>query len=242
MHIINRAFNLFFPPIPSIRERLFELEKHLGSLFSVPFTLLPIPNEAPPELPRITAITPHGFSSLNVTLNSFQFATNYSEDFSRDWGKCVEYINSHIFKVCDALQPFFSRILFSGLTLNLLLHTQEKNAVEVLADSFLKTGVHANIYDFMQKYTFVSGNSYYINIQMQNQRLPQIQPNFFGSLKDFEASNRIGITLDINDRYSANYTPGYFSNAEKIRAIIDLSGDIITNKLESFVTTGEIKI
>ena len=63
MKIRTGSFNIVFPNVLDMRENLFNLEKVFSNFMS-PFNLMPIPNEAPPEFPRITATSKNGHSQL----------------------------------------------------------------------------------------------------------------------------------------------------------------------------------
>ena len=61
-----------------------------------PFNLMPIPNEAPPEFPRITATSKNGHSQLMVSGNNVQVTTMFDSHFwkillrvSPTWKICV---------------------------------------------------------------------------------------------------------------------------------------------------------
>ena len=76
MIIQSCAFTIHFPHNTKIREHLFELEKHFTD-FQKPFTLVPLPPDAPMEIPRIVAATEHGHSQLTICGNSAQLVTNF---------------------------------------------------------------------------------------------------------------------------------------------------------------------
>ena len=71
MKIVNSSLNIFFPQIIDIRRQLFTFEDAFDS-FQKPFTLTPLPENAPPEIPRICAISKHQHSQLNITTHSFR--------------------------------------------------------------------------------------------------------------------------------------------------------------------------
>jgi hypothetical protein len=228
---------MIFPPELSIRESIFTLESRLSEDFPKPFILVPLPNEAPMEFPRISATSHHGFSTLNISLNNFQLITNFSNDYSADWKKCKEYVENHVYKLIDIVQPIFrQKPYYCGFTVN-LLREMDGDAVETLKKNFVSPNVNGRIYDYFNRFTFLK-DKFYINIQLQNQRIQPNQVLLPGMLKQNEQKNVIGIVLDINDRYEFNYNPGYTTNPDSIRSILDLTDDIIRNKLEKFVEEG----
>lgn len=240
MNVINSSFCLFSLPVENIRENFFQLEKDLSTLFAKPFNLVPLPDAAPLEIPRITAVSINGFSSLNISLNSYQFVTRFDKVYSSDWNKCRDYIKDRLYKIYDILDPFFKKKLYCGLTVNLIKNLSDKdNAIDILLNNLTKFSSKNEIYDIDNKYTFVKNKNYYVNIRVYNQRL-SINNILPGTLKENEQQNNIGILLDINDKYGFNYEPNYVSNKEKIDNIIEIADDIVFNKLENFIMKGEI--
>jgi hypothetical protein len=240
MLITDSNFNLIFHPTTNIRESIFDIEKELSEFFPKPFNLIPLPNEAPPDIPRITATSHHGFSTLSISLNQIQFSTNFNDDFSSDWNKCKAYIVNRIFKIRNILKTWFkSEPLYCGITIKLLNELQNREAIELLLNNFIKIQPSGNIYDLLSKYTFVFDDNYYVNIQVQNQRLLTNQLIKPGELQKIERTNLIGISLDVNDRYGFNYIPNYSSDDNKINRILEISDNLLINKLEKFIMNGD---
>ena len=65
MDISTCTFSLYFQPIPNIRREAFEIEAKLDG-YMKPFQIHSVPDEAPFELPRISATTlkKQGFGAL----------------------------------------------------------------------------------------------------------------------------------------------------------------------------------
>ena len=241
MNVVDSNFNIIFPPLYNIREDIFKLEIELSEFFPKPFNLIPLPNEAPVEIPRITATSHHGFSSLNISLNSAQFSTNYSDDFSSNWPKCLSYILSHVKKIYSILKPRFNdRPSYCGLTVN--FNYEVDDALSLLQKNFITATSTLKPYDLQLKQTFVIDERYYINFQIQNQRLYKNQMAQIGNMAACENHNLIGISLDVNDRYQFNYSPGYHSGADQIESVFSLTDRIVSNSLDRFVQEGVFKI
>ncbi|PMC34128.1 hypothetical protein CJ195_24530 [Bacillus sp. UMB0899] len=47
---------------------------------------------------------------------------------------------------------------------------------------------------------------------------------------------------DINDRYAYNYIKGYTSTSEKVKEILDLTTDIVENKVKDIVMNGVVEL
>ena len=236
--IRTTSFNIFFPPILNVRELIFKLENDLSEYFVKPFNLFPLPNEAPPEFPRISASSHHGYTTLNISINSAQIVTNYDANFSNDWSKCEAYIKDRIYKVYDLLSPHFSnRLLFCGLTTDLLLDTRETTAVQQIKESFFKLE-HEEPFDLSCRVTFVKDSKYYLNYLIQNQRLSSPSAVSGIPMKQIENEHQIEVNLDINDRYALNYNPQYISSRGAMDEILEITREIVTKKIDKIVFDG----
>lgn len=243
MNVIDSNFNIIFPPILNIREHIFSLENELSPFFPKPFNLIPLPNEAPVEIPRITATSHHGFSNLNISLNSAQFVTSFSDDFSRDWRKCIDYIYTHVSRIYSILKPRFNgKPSYCGLTVNFVHKVENGDAISLIAKNFVNSKSSTLPYDLLVKQTYVLEDKYYVNIQIQNQRLVKNQVVQIGHLSEFEHHDLVGISLDINDRFGINYSPAYYSGDDKIASVFRLTNEIVSEKLEKFVIDGEFEV
>jgi hypothetical protein len=238
----NTTFSIFYPPINNIREQIFKLETELSEYFVKPFNLIPIPNEAPPEFPRMTATSNHGYTNLNISINSTQIITNYDSNFSNDWAKCESYILDRANRIYDLLSPFFAnRILFCGLTTDLLIEVSNKNAVDKIKGSLFRLESDKP-YDLLGKVTFVKDEKYYLNYLIQNQRFPNPIGIVGIPLKMLETDNFIELNIDVNDRYAFNYGNNYASSKEVFGEIIGITRKIVNEKIDKIINEGRFDI
>ena len=105
MKIRTGSFNIVFPNVLDMRENLFNLEKVFSNFMS-PFNLMPIPNEAPPEFPRITATSKNGHSQLMVSGNNVQVTTMFDSHFWKDLTSCFSYMEDMRDKILASLILF----------------------------------------------------------------------------------------------------------------------------------------
>ena len=71
MIIDNICFSLSFERIENFRQKIFDIEKKLGNHFITPLNVLPIPDDAPPEIPRIIARSKQNHTELIVSSNNY---------------------------------------------------------------------------------------------------------------------------------------------------------------------------
>lgn len=244
MKVQNTLYNIVYPKVSNLRRKVFELEDKLANSFTVPFSLLPIPDDAPDEIPRISARSHLGHSVLNISQNTTQFATNYDDNFQGDWSKCSDYIKRRVEELYTGLNSFLNGdFLFSGLTTNLVLDHLEGNPIDIIKRHLVNLQSEAAPFDLEYKVTFTIEERYYINITFKNLRMFEglapagsigIPP--LTMLK--EKAHMLGVTLDINDRYGFNFTPNYRTNSDQVLRIIDITGDIVEHKLNTMVMEG----
>ncbi len=244
MIIQNTNFNIFYPKILNLRRKIVDYEDKL-SVFFLPVNILPIPDDAPEEIPRITMSTINGHSSMNLSLTGAAFTTNYDEKFNNSWEKCLGYLNDRIGKVYDILDILKQeKFLFAGLLTQIFMDEISSNPVDLINDRILKLNSKTKPFDVDCKITFVYDDNYYININVSNVRLFEgLIPNGIstsGILQ--EKANIVGVTIDINDRYGFNYNKGYTSDYTKVQRILEITTDIINNKLNKLIMEGVFEL
>jgi len=128
-------YNMFFPKVANLRRKAFEIEDQLSPYFNA-VTLVPVPDEAPEEIPRISTSSHHGHSSLNISLTNAQIATNYDEKFENDWPSCLSYLKERVNQISNVLSKYINgQYLFSGLTIELIVNGHD-NPIELIKNNF----------------------------------------------------------------------------------------------------------
>lgn len=244
MIIQNATYSIIYPKANNIRRDLFNLEDELEGIFVKPFALLPIPDEAPEEIPRIQATSKYGHSNLSVSLNTAQITVNFDENYAKNKDKCLEYITNRIYKIFNAIKTKVSdKCLFSGLTLNILFDDlKDENPIDIITNNLYKAKSDLKPYDINNKVTYVISEKYYINITCFNVRtysgISNMEVNSLVNMK--ENSHILGVTLDINDRYAFNYKNGYETTASEIENIINISDSVLTEKINKYIKEGGV--
>lgn len=242
--IQNAIFSIIYPRINELRRKIFYLEDKLQDEFTKPFALTAIPDEAEPEIPRIAATSKFGHSNLTVALNTTQFIVQYDENYNRDINKCLSYIDKHIKKIYSVITEILdNQIFFSGLTVNLLIDELEgEDAIDTIIRNFCNSKFTTRPYDISNRVSFVISDKYYINISFSNVRLYKGIKGLevTSNLKD--ASNCISVNIDINDRYAFNCNNTYRSEINEVDSILELTKEMLNEKVERFIKEGEIEL
>lgn len=244
-------FTINFPSNDRIRNHLFELEDHLDK-FQKPFTLLPLPADAPVSLPRILAISVHGHSQLQIFGNNAQITTNFDDNYKSDISKCIGYVRDMSQSILEAVaiiegkrgsQPNMN---FSGVTLTLVLDTTDgiEKPLDFLADGYVNCKVNLPLEEVQSRCAFAVKDKYYVNIMLQNIR------DFFGDIDNrasvdnmSQAGEYLQVVLDVNDRYiynkikNSNYSPPQ----ENISEIFDITEKWALKYIKQFIKEGKIE-
>ena len=242
MIIKQTNLNLVYPRIMEYRKKFTNSEDILQQYF-MPSTILPIPEQVQDEVPRIIAQTKNGHSMLNIALSVSSFITNYNGEFVSDWNKCKEYLVqrcSDIYKIIDNMTE--NNNTFAGLITNVEIDGLDGTGLEILKKSLFgeETKKMGELYDLSCKLTYVYKKHYYINITLQNLREFSVQQYSNGrTCITGERKHTISASIDINDRYAANNDVNYKSQKEAFDEILQITSNIIDNKLENLVRKGE---
>ena len=242
MIIKQTNLNLVYPRIMEYRKKFANSEDILQQYF-MPSTILPIPEQVQDEVPRIIAQTKNGHSVLNIALSVSSFITNYNGEFVSDWNKCKEYLAqrcSDIYQIIDNMTE--NNNTFVGLITNVEIDDLDGTGLEILKKSLFgeETEKMGELYDLSCKLTYVYKNRYYINITLQNLREFSVQQYNNGrTCIAGERKHTVSASIDINDRYAANNDVNYKSKKEAFDGILQITSNIIDNKLENLVRKGE---
>ena len=248
MIVQNCTFTVHFPRNDSIRESIFNLEKHLKG-FQKPFTLVPLPADAPLDIPRIITVSDNGHSQLIFQGNSAQIITNFDDKYNRDIERCLEYMKERCSMLIDALMIIGAecegrpKFYFSGISISLLFDDEDgiENPIEYISDHFLqlKSGMTKDEAEF--RVALIAENSFYINIMMQSLHMFSKGPDERGSLAGVDVQkNVLQVVLDINDRYAFNTVPGYLSSEETAQNVINLAEKLSKASILKLIQDGEI--
>lgn len=95
IHVLNYQLAIFFNKSLDRPDKFFDsLNEAIGNLFDRMPQIIPLPNEVPPEIPRVTAANSSGVYSCNVAVNRMDFTIQVADSkFSES-----EAITDFIFK------------------------------------------------------------------------------------------------------------------------------------------------
>ena len=202
-------------------------------------SILPIPDDAPREIPRIMLQSEHGYSQITISPEVISFIVTFDEAFSSDWVKCEEYLKEKKGIIEDFLVAAgIKKIKYCGVFTSYQYEniSPESNATSVIQESLLKdVAIKDKIFDINCRMTFTIDETYYVNISYENARLYQEDTDLYsaGFLNE-ELSNAIAVTVDVNDRYAFNNRQEYESNTSVLEKLIGLNNEYINKSSKQF--------
>ena len=220
-------FNVFFEPIPEIRKHALKIEEDLKEYFSPSFNIFPIPDNAPPDVPRMVGVSQNQHSSIQISGNMMQFSVRFDEQFSNDEKKCYEYAKVRIERLLQVLENLSGKIMFMGLIAQ-CVEDSVNNPKGFIKDTFFNLQTSNELFDVATKATFVVDDQYYVNIELIN-------------LRNDKGGESLGIVLDVNNRYIMNFNkPNKDENP--LDNILLLHSKILKEKINDLISKGELSI
>lgn len=242
MLIKQTNLNLVYPRIEEYRKKFVNSEELLNEYFMPP-TILPIPQEVQDEVPRIIVPTKNGHSMMNISLSVASFTTNYDGEFPNRWESCKDYLEKRVSCVYKLISDMTGdNSIFVGLITNVEIDDIDDNGLEILKKSLFKDKANkmGDLYDLSCKLTYVYQDRYFINIILENLREFSAEHGTGGRpYITGEKKHTIAVSIDVNDRYAANYQQDYKSQKEAFDEILSITSNIINSKLEDLVRKGE---
>ncbi len=242
MIIKQTNLNVVYPRISDYRKKFVLAEDVLQEHFMAP-TILPVPDQVQEDVPRIIVQTKNGHSVLNIALSVASFTTNYDGAYAGDWEHCKAYLDARCASVYGITENLTgNRNIFVGLITNVEIDDLSENGLVTLKKSLLGTnaGKLGEPYDLSCKLTYVYKERFFINIVLENAREFEVQQFENGKTCVMkERRHTVSACIDVNDRYIANKSPEYVSDKNVFNEILEITSNIINNKLKDLVEKGE---
>ncbi|MFJ7755670.1 hypothetical protein ACQKGI_19895 [Peribacillus muralis] len=246
MDIKNSGYNIVFPRIENLRRKAFDIEDSLKDYFTNA-NIIPVPDNAPAEIPRIQSTSHNGHSNLNISLNNAQLVTNFDGDYNTNVNAALSYLEERVYTVANMLEKYTNGIfLFSGLTTEVIF--KKEHPVEHMIDTFFKHSPTkgSSLHEVNLKTTQIVDDKYYANISISNERTYEGQVSGFEDVVSFAdlelKQHSLKVTLDINDRHGFNTQKNYTSSISEVKRIFELNREILELKLENLIKEGVLDL
>lgn len=236
------SITVTYKQVEGIKKAYYNNYELLNDFFNEA-AVLPIPDDAPLEIPRIIIKTKNEHAQLNISPIATTFEIIYDAGFERNWQDCSDYITRRMTKVFEFLNILTdNKYEYIGLVSNVIYDEVQQGGTTKIAKNLLNASKIKDLYDINIKYTFVENSELFINIMLQNARMfkPGIAVNESGSLSlQNQVAESIGAIIDINDRYGFNTVQNYKSDSSMLKTLIESMGKIINDKLTMLIEKGE---
>lgn len=240
MIVKSTALSVKYSKIENIKKHYFLHEEILEDIFNEA-TVLPVPDNAPMEVPRIIVNTKNEHAQLSITPIAATIQIIYDNGYEFQWEKCEIYIKNLMKKVFIFLDSMTNNSYeYMGIVTTMLLDEYYGDVAHILANNLLKVD-NENLYDINLKYTFTKNKEEYINISIQNTRIFDAQSNesIAGGLnEEYQVGQHIGVDVDINNRYAFNSQKDYKTTSQKIDDLLSTMTEVISDKLDVLIKKG----
>jgi hypothetical protein len=142
--VVKSGFSIIYQPLINIRKLVFDMEERFKGEFQSP-ELIPVPDEAPPEIPRIIFRSTFGHSTLAITPIRTDLNTEYDEAYNLDIYKCFDYIANKSKSIQDFISVSKIEPIGIALSLNVrwpVIQTSHNEFVRELQRKFLPDHLH----------------------------------------------------------------------------------------------------
>jgi len=171
MNIVNCTYSLIFAPMPEIRRSLFALEDCISGYLK-PFQLISLPENAPLDLPRITASAEDGRSTLTITGQSAQVISLFDKGFDGDEKAKLDYSREMALGLFHALgnMPGMT-VLFAGLSVQFDMPASElgEDPAKFINKSYLNVESGLTLSDAAAKLVYTLEGDYFLNLEVKKQ-------------------------------------------------------------------------
>ncbi|MCK5128351.1 MAG: hypothetical protein KAQ68_00755 [Clostridiales bacterium] len=237
MRFVSTEVNIVHGNIENMRRKSIDIEDRLAEDFVIPFTQLPIPEDAPPEIPRLIGKSKQGHTEIQISKSSTKQIIRYDGDYLENWDICEKYIISKIDSIYKILDSIINKkYLFVGIITNMMI--ENENAKQFMVDKFINSENIERIEELSTRVAFINNDRFYTNIKLSSIKA-DIGDKKISQSKIVDA---IGINLDVNDRYNINMKKGHQSSVDSAKAALEISSDIIKNKINAILENGVIKL
>ena len=160
------------------------------------YTVVGLPDsvQVSPEIPRIIAVSSNGHASLEVNLMQICLNIKFDDQYWDNFDKCYRYMEKRIHSLNDiAMEISNNKIFFNGIVTQFVDEEIIEPTKYILKHIYHDHVSNKHVFDVLSKLTYVKDELYYTNATINNAR------------KDLDHEN-LGVQLDINSRYFANYS------------------------------------
>jgi hypothetical protein len=245
MYITESIIGFAYPQKIKIRQLALSLEDKLKDFMTLPLQILAVPEDAPPEIPRAIGNSRGGHSVLTVTQVNSNFRTLYDGEFTNDWNLVRNYLNEKITLLFPFINEICNNEIFNfGIILKVVFDSEVGKTTDRIAQTIIKSSnLVSNMEELSVKVTFYHKDTFYVNFVIET--IKKYDLIFSPKRSDIQymskkpSSETLQFTIDVNDRYIANFSEDYFSKQGTGEEILGVISEIIENRLDKIYHKGD---
>ncbi len=236
-YVAQAILTSVFPRRSDIRQLAFQFEERLQDRF-LPPTVLPLPDELEPEMPRILFGAKDGTGQLIISQVSLSLQNHYSRQQKRQLAHvegCLTGSFPVIFGLLEFMLQMRPNFVGVALVVNLPSQGDEQELLEFLCDRLRVAVERQGLHDLELKTVRVVENSFFANTVVRNFRTFKTESSSQGvpPMPMGQAlETGLQIVVDCNDRYCYNERIGYQSSEEMARKALRLAIDQAREAME----------
>lgn len=214
------------------------------------FSMNNLPANFDPIIPRISAKSRSGHSTLNMSNINIQLTTQYDDNYNENFDSCIEYIKSRAKTIYNILSENGINILYSAVLVNII--KDEENPIECIQNNLLSSNIDNGILSEVgMRVSMQVEDKFYRIITVNNSKdysmQKQINPGQFEiilpliSLRDAKKENEyIAVNYELNDKYSFDTEENYNCNSVNFDRMFSVVESDVKSNIEQFLNTGKI--
>jgi hypothetical protein len=249
MKIRNIIVTLWFEKYNNMREIFDKFNNELNEYFPA-FNWINLPANVDPMIPRISARSRSGHSTINLSNINMQLVTNYDEKYNEDFKSCLDYIEERTKKIYSVMIENNFKILYSAILVN--LDKDVEHPIEELKNNLFNKNLGENNFsEIGMKSSMQINDKFYKIIALNNSKeftmKKEIKPGNLEiimpliSLADAElVKEYISINYELNDKFSFDKNKEYNNSENVINEMFDILKDDLNQNIEEFINTGKM--
>ncbi|MDT8383474.1 MAG: hypothetical protein RRB22_03580 [Gammaproteobacteria bacterium] len=233
--VVQSRVSVLFEPVQGIRKNIFAIEESLNNQFLAP-NLIPVPDDAPGEIPRIELRSKNGHSMMQFSQIRADLTTQYDGNFNADHHACFSYIKEKGSLLSGAINVFQPDVAVTALSITVRWPAKDdvNESIKSMKGMFLTDCMSVDdLEDFRINKTTWVRNDYFLLTTVNNYRVfaastPIETPH--PSLANLELKEHgLEMELEINDKRTFNLTAARSKGLVQLDRFVDFLADRISS-------------
>lgn len=233
--VVQSRLSVLFEPIGGIRKNIFAIEESLKSQFLAP-NLIPVPDDAPGEIPRIELRSKNGHSTMQFSQIRADLNTQYDGNYNTNHKICLSYIKEKGSLLSEAINVFQPDVAVTAFSITVRWPAKDdvNESIIRMKKMFLSDCMSRDdLEDFRINKTTRVGDNYFLLTTVNNYRVfaastPIETPH--PSLANLELKEHgLEMEIEINDKLAFNLTAARSKGLVQLDDFLNILADKISS-------------